>query len=55
MYTMVKVVEDLVLLVVHRSNEDGRKATALKEEENSWRNWGTFTKLGGGLKLVISF
>ena len=49
MYTMVKVVEDPVLLVVHRSNEDGRKAAAFKEEESN-----ESSGLGSALVLSLS-
>lgn len=55
MYTMVKVVEDLVLLVVHRSNEDGRKAAALKEEENGLEELGYLQQTGRGLKIGSLF
>ena len=55
MYTMVKVVEDVVLLVVHRSNEDGRKAAALKEEENGLEELGYLRQPGRGLKIGSFF
>ena len=55
MYTMVKVVEDVVLLVVHRSNEDGRKAAALKEEENGLEDLGYLRQTGRGLKIGSFF
>lgn len=53
MYTMVKVVEDPVLLVVHRSNEDGRKAAALKE--NGLEELGYLHQTGRGLKIGYFF
>ena len=55
MYTMVKVVEDPVLLVVHRSNEDGRKAAALKEEENGLEELGYLHQTGRELKISSFF
>ena len=55
MYTMVKVVEDPVLLVVHRSTEDGRKAAALKEEENGLEELGYLHQTGRGLKISSFF
>lgn len=40
------------MLLVRRSNEGGRRAAALKEEENGLEQLGYFER-GGGSKLVF--
>ena len=56
MHAMTEVVDkDPGLLVVHRSNEDGRKAAALKEGDNRLEELGYVHQAGRGLKIGIHF